>query len=107
MIILCLILASCGGSAGSRQLDLTFNDSGLEPTRLEAYVGEQVFIRIRNDLPVARSLTIELRSGQRTVSIEPGVDSILTFPATDPGTFRYFCPLSDCAGIEGEITILP
>lgn len=85
-------LAACGGALPpERQLELMVTAAGYAPARLEARVGEQVFIRFQNRDRVAHSLTVELPAGQRTVAAEDGVDAVLSFPASEAGTFRFYC----------------
>lgn len=101
-----LILVGCGTLPPERRLDLTVTATGYAPARLEARVGEQVFIRLRNADSIAHSLTVELPSGPRTVSVEDGVDAILAFPAREAGTFRLYCTVPGHRE-EAEIVIEP
>ncbi|MGQ9927508.1 MAG: cupredoxin domain-containing protein [Chloroflexaceae bacterium] len=106
LVLALLSLVACGTMPRERQLELTVTAAGYDPPRLEARVGEQVFIRFRNADTIAHNLTIELPSGRRTVSAEPGVDAILAFPARQPGTFRMFCTVPGHTE-QGELIILP
>lgn len=102
-----IVLTGCGGSLPpERRLDLTVTANGYEPVALEARVGEQVFIRFRNRDTVAHSLTVELPRGQRTVAAEDGVDAVLSFPARDAGSFRYYCVVPGHSE-EGTIVVAP
>ncbi|HMQ35188.1 MAG TPA: cupredoxin domain-containing protein [Chloroflexaceae bacterium] len=92
LILALLALAACGGPMpAERRLDLTVTAAGYDPPGLEARVGEQVFIRFQNRDDIAHSLTVELPGGPRTVSAEARVDAVLSFPAGQAGTFRFFC----------------
>jgi plastocyanin len=105
LVVLLLALAGCGGPLPpERQLDLMVTADGYAPVQLEAQVGEQVFIRFQNRDTVAHSLTVELPSGQRTVAAEDGVDAVLSFPALEPGAFRFFCNVPGHSE-TGEIVI--
>jgi plastocyanin len=100
-----LSLAACGGRLPpERRLELAVTAAGYEPATLEARVGEQVFITFQNRDTRAHSLTIELPTGQRTVSAEDRVDAVLTFPAATAGTFRMFCSVPGHSE-EGVIVI--
>lgn len=100
-----LALAACGGPLpAERRLDLAVTAAGYDPPGLEARVGEQVFIRFQNRDDVAHSLTVELPSGPRTVSAEARVDAVLSFPAGEAGSFRFFCAVPGHAE-EGVIVI--
>ncbi len=97
-------LAACGQLPPERRLELAVTAAGYAPARLEARVGEQVFIRFQNRDDIAHSLTVALPAGQRTVSAEPRVDAVLSFPAAEAGTFRYFCVVPGHSE-EGELVI--
>lgn len=84
-------LTACGTPPPERRLDLTVTAAGYAPATLEARVGEQLFIRFKNGDRVAHNLTVDLPSGSRTVSAEPGVDAILALTLREPGTFRMYC----------------
>lgn len=86
-----LALAACGTPPPERRLDLFVTSQGYSPGRLEAQVGEQLFIRFKNDDTLAHSLTVDLPSGSRTVSAEAGVDAILALSMQEAGTFRLYC----------------
>lgn len=85
------LLAACGSPPPERRLDLTVSAAGYAPATLEARVGEQLFIRFKNADVIAHSLTVDLPSGSRTVSVEPGVDAILALPLREAGSFRMYC----------------
>ncbi|MCX7790788.1 MAG: cupredoxin domain-containing protein [Chloroflexaceae bacterium] len=106
LILYLLGLVACGTVPRERQLELTVTAAGYDRPRLEAQVGEQVFIRFRNADAIAHNLTIALPSGQRTVSADAGVDAILAFPARQAGTFRMFCTVPGHTE-QGELVILP
>jgi|YNPBryunderm2012_1023409.scaffolds.fasta_scaffold03365_3 plastocyanin len=106
LMLALLSLVACGTVPRERQLELTVTAAGYDTPRLEARVGEQVFIRFRNADTIAHNLTIELPSGRRTVSAEAGVDAILAFPARHAGTFRMFCTVPGHTE-QGELVILP
>ncbi len=106
LVVALLGLGACGSVPVERQLELTVTATGYDRPRLEARVGEQVFIRFRNADTIAHNLTIELPSGQRTVSAEAGVDAILAFPARQAGAFRMFCTVPGHTE-QGELVILP
>ncbi|MCS6882166.1 MAG: cupredoxin domain-containing protein [Oscillochloridaceae bacterium] len=106
LALILLGLGACGTLPPERQLELTVTAAGYDSPRLEARVGEQVFIRFRNADVIAHNLTIELPSGRRTVSAEAGVDAILAFPARQAGAFRMFCTVPGHTE-QGELVILP
>jgi plastocyanin len=101
-----LFLAACGAPLPERRLDLVVRASGYTPTRLEAQVGEQLFIRFINEDSVAHSLTVELPSGSRTVSAQDGVDAILALTLRDAGSFRFHCTVPGHSE-EGVLVVEP
>lgn len=102
---LALLLAGCGGTMPpERQLTVTVTAAGFSPARIEARKGDLVVLTLQNRDDVGHSLTIELPSGRRAVSSEAHVDAVMTFPATDVGTFRIFCSVPGHTE-EGEIVI--
>jgi sirohydrochlorin ferrochelatase len=104
--LLALLLAGCGSVPPERRLDLTVTAAGYSQSRLEAQVGEQLFITLRNEDTQAHSLAVELPSGRRTVSTEAGVDAILAISARDAGTFRLFCTVPGHSE-QAELVVLP
>jgi plastocyanin len=90
-LLLIIALAACGEPPAERRLDLTVAADGYREAQLEATVGEQLFITLRNEDSVAHSLTVDLPSGSRTVSAEDGVDAILALTLREPGAFRMYC----------------
>lgn len=89
-----------------RRLDLVVRPEGYTVARVEARVGEQLFITLRNEDTRAHSLTAELPSGSRTVSAEAGVDAILAINARDAGTFRLYCVVPG-HDEQAELVVLP
>lgn len=108
VLLALLLLGACGGSPPpERQLEVTATEMQFTPDRLEARVGEQVFIRLRNRGTVAHSLTIDLPTGQRTVSADAGVDAILTFTAAEAGSYRFYCRIPGHEAQQGTLVITP
>lgn len=103
-----LLLGACGGPPPpERQLEVTATEMQFTPDRLEAHVGEQVFVRLRNRGTVAHSLTIDLPTGQRTVSADAGVDAILSFTAIEAGSYRFYCRIPGHEAQQGTLIIAP
>lgn len=89
---LALLLVGCGGALPpERRLEVTVTAAGFSPARLEARRGDLVVITLRNRDEVGHNLTIELPTGRRSISSEARVDAVMTFPANDVGTFRFYC----------------
>jgi uncharacterized cupredoxin-like copper-binding protein len=92
LLALLLTLAACGGPLPSeRALDVTVTTAGYEPALLEAQVGEMLIIRLRNRDTIAHNLTLELPTGVRSISVEAGVDVLLSLPVRHAGSFRFYC----------------
>ncbi|MCS6889716.1 MAG: cupredoxin domain-containing protein [Chloroflexus sp.] len=101
------LLSACGEPLRERTIEVTATEMRFDPDRIEARTGEQVFLRLRNRGQVAHSLTIELPSGDRTVSAEPGVDAILAFRAPVPGEYRFYCRIPGHEAQQGILVVLP
>ena len=86
-----LALGACGDLPPERRLELVVTAGGYAPGQLAGQVGEQIFIRLLNSDTIAHSLSVELPSGTRTVSADPGKDVVLAISARDAGTFRLYC----------------
>ncbi len=104
--LMLFVLSACGSLPSERQLALTVTAQGYDQPRLEARVGEQVFLRFRNDDTIAHNLNVDLPTGRRTVSADAGVDAVLAFPAREAGSFRLFCTVPGHSE-EAELVILP
>lgn len=100
-------LAACGEPLRERTIEITATEMRFDPDRVEAQTGEQIFLRLRNRGQVAHSLTIELPSGDRTVSADPEVDAILAFRAPAPGEYRFYCRIPGHEAQQGTLIILP
>lgn len=99
-----LFIAACGGPLPpERSLTVTATEMRFTPDVLTARVGEQVFIRFKNEGQVAHNLVVALPFGDRRISAEAGVDAILVFPAREAGTFRFYC---DIPGHEEQVGTL-
>jgi plastocyanin len=101
-----LLLAGCGAPLRETNLELTVKDGVYLQPSLTAPAGSSVSIRFQNRDMEAHSLTIELPSGDRTVSTEKLVDAILVFPAQEPGEYRYYCRVPGHTE-SGVLTITP
>jgi uncharacterized cupredoxin-like copper-binding protein len=77
------------------------------PSELQARQGAIVTITLDNQGKLAHNLLVELPSGTRQVAAEDGVDAVLTFPATDAGTFRFYCSIPGHEAMHGSLTIGP
>ncbi len=106
-VIALALLSACGEPLRERTIEVTATEMRFDPDRVEAQTGEQIFLRLRNRGQVAHSLTIELPSGDRTVSADPGVDAILAFRAPAPGEYRFYCRIPGHEAQQGTLIVLP
>ncbi len=110
LVLICLAaltLVACGEPLRERSIEITATEMRFDPDRVEARSGEQVFLRLRNRGQIAHSLTIELPTGDRTVSADAGVDAILSFRAPAPGEYRFYCRIPDHEAQQGILVVLP
>ena len=106
-ILAVILLNACGAPLRERTIEVTATEMRFDPDRIEVRTGEQVFLRLRNRGQIAHSLTIELPTGDRTVSADPGVDAILTFRAPAPGEYRFYCRIPGHEAQQGVLVVLP
>jgi plastocyanin len=109
VLVTLLILVWLGGCGQSLPRDTTLEvvatEMAFSPTALEATQGEMITIRLVNNGKEAHNLLVELPSGTRQIGAEDGVDAVLTFPASDQGTFRFYCSIPGHEAMEGTLTI--
>ncbi len=104
-ITLLAILSGCGPPLHERSITVESTEMRFIPDRLEATLGEQVFLNLRNTGKLGHSLTFQFPSGDRTISAEGGMEAIMAFPANVEGSFRFYCSVPGHAGMEGVIVI--
>lgn len=75
-LLLVLALAGCGGALPpERQLELTVTAAGYDQPRLEAQVGDQIFIRLRNRDTIAHNLVVDLPAPSASTVASPATPS--------------------------------
>jgi plastocyanin len=77
----------------------------FQPSRIVVNAGDAVTVRfIARDRPY--TFTIDAYRISRRAT--PGKDAVVEFCADQPGTFVYYCSLSDdarCRGMKGELVV--
>ncbi len=106
-ILAVMLLSACGEPLRERTIEVTATEMRFEPDQIEARTGEQVFLRLRNRGQVAHSLTLELPTGDRTVSADPGVDAVMIFRAPPPGEYRFYCRIPGHEAQQGILVVKP
>ncbi|MEI8306315.1 MAG: cupredoxin domain-containing protein [Chloroflexales bacterium] len=104
-IALLVILSSCGPPLHERSITIEATEMRFIPDKLEATLGEQVFLTLRNTGKLGHSLTFQFPAGDRTISAQGGMEAIMAFPANVAGSFRFYCSVPGHAGMEGVIVI--
>jgi uncharacterized cupredoxin-like copper-binding protein len=105
VVALAVLLAGCGAPLRERKLTIVATEMQFAPNRVEAEVGEQVFVTLSNKGKLAHNLVIELPAGDRTVAANDGVDAVLAFPAREAGSFRFYCSVPGHEAMAGTIEI--
>lgn len=109
VLLTLLMLVWLGGCSQPLPRDTTLEvvatEMAFRPTTLEATQGEMIVIRLVNNGKEAHNLLVELPSGTRQIAAEDGVDAVLTFPARDLGTFRFYCSIPGHEAMEGTLTV--
>jgi uncharacterized cupredoxin-like copper-binding protein len=104
-IALLLLLSSCGAPLHERSMTIEATEMLFSPNKVEAEVGEQVFVTLSNKGKLAHNLIFQLPAGDRTISANAGVEAVLAFPANDVGSFRFYCSVPGHEGMQGIIEI--
>ncbi len=101
------LLAGCGEPLPERSLTVVATEMRFEPDELRAKVGEQVFIRMDNEGEEAHNLILELPNADRQISANPGTSSVLSFRATEPGEYRFYCSIPGHEDQTGILIVEP
>ncbi len=76
----------------------------FDPTETSVPGGGDVTVAFENRATVPHNLTFDAPIGAATATIvDPGESETITFPAPDPGTYRFVCTLHP--GMEGSLTV--
>ena len=106
---LCLVglLAGCAQSANSdTAIRVVATEMAFAPNYIEVTQGDMVTIRLVNAGEIAHNLRIDLPTGTRQIAANEGVDALMTFPARDQGTFRFYCSIPGHEEMDGTLIIL-
>jgi uncharacterized cupredoxin-like copper-binding protein len=99
--------AAQGGGGGS-SVDLAATDFKFSPADPTAKAG-QVSFNVSNDGQTVHNLEVEGPNGEQELSsdLSPGQSGTLTIDMSKPGTYEFYCPVSNHRemGMEGEITV--
>jgi plastocyanin len=104
-IALLALLSSCGPPLHERSFTIEATEMRFIPNKVEAVVGEQVFVTLRNTGKLAHSLTFQFPAGDRTISADAGIEAVMAFPANTAGSVRFYCSLRGHEGMEGILEI--
>jgi plastocyanin len=108
LMLTCVLLAlmACNQPMpNERALRVVATEMQFAPNSLTAEVGDLVFITLVNEGQVAHNLLIDLPSGTRQVAANDGVDAVLSFPAREAGSFRFYCSIPGHEGMEGILEV--
>jgi uncharacterized cupredoxin-like copper-binding protein len=108
LFVVVTVLAGCGEPLPpERSLTVVATEMRFEPDELRAKVGEQVFIRMDNEGEEAHNLILELPNADRQISANPGTSGVLSFRATEPGEYRFYCSIPGHEDQTGILIIEP
>lgn len=107
-----LVLAACGGGGGdsgapAANLTLTAEDIKWDRTSLTARAGQTVNLTIKNAGTLEHNFAFD--EAQVNVTIPAGDTETVTFTASAPGTYTFYCniPGHSEAGMTGTFTVTP
>jgi plastocyanin len=97
------------GGGGGETLNVSETDFKLDPAEPTVNAGE-VTIKATNDGQTTHSLEVEGNGIEETElpnDLAPGDSGELTVDLSKPGTYEWYCPISNHRdlGMEGEITV--
>jgi uncharacterized cupredoxin-like copper-binding protein len=104
-LALAALMAGCGAPLRERAITIVATEMQFAPDRVEAAAGEQVFVTLSNQGALAHNLVVELPTGDRTVAANDGVDAVMSFPAQEAGSFRFYCSIPGHEAMTGVIEI--
>jgi nitrite reductase (NO-forming) len=104
-IALALLLGGCGAPLREAHITVVATEMSFAPDRIEARVGDQVFLTLSNKGEVAHNLIVELPSGDHTISAEAHVDAVMSFPAPRAGSYRFYCSLAGHEAMRGLLAV--
>lgn len=108
ILIVAVALGGCGEPLPpERSLTVVATEMRFEPDELRARVGELVFIRMDNEGEEAHNLILELPNADRQISANPGTSSVLSFRATEPGEYRFYCSIPGHEDQTGILIVEP
>jgi plastocyanin len=109
LILGCALLAltACNQPMpNERALRVVATEMQFAPSTISAEVGDLVFITLVNEGQIAHNLLIDLPSGTRQVAANDGVDAVLSFPANEAGSFRFYCSIPGHEAMEGRLEVV-
>lgn len=108
LVVALLAISSCGGPMPpQRNLTVVATEMAFTPNRLEAKVGDQIFLTFDNKGKLDHNLVINFAYGTRVISSQAGVSAVLAFPAREAGTFTFYCDLPGHAAQRGVLVVAP
>ncbi|NNJ10743.1 cupredoxin domain-containing protein [Chloroflexales bacterium ZM16-3] len=105
LLALAVILSGCGAPLRETHITVVATEMSFSPDKIEAHVGDQVFLTLSNKGKLAHNLIILLPSGDREISATDGVDAVMAFPAPKAGTYRFYCSLLGHEAMQGVLTV--
>lgn len=96
------------GGGGGETLDVSLVDFRIEPPNPSVQAGMVTF-NVSNDGQAPHNLEVEGPTGEAELEqdLAPGESGELTVDLSEPGTYKWYCPVGDheALGMVGEITV--
>ena len=124
VVLLSLMLVSCGGSGASTKIDVTMTDFQFQPNQFTVPAGQEITINATNNGAVVHNFVI-MKLGTSAgpsfddqdipnvfwqVELPPGSSTNTSFTApTDPGDYEVVCRTEGhiAAGMSAKLTVVP
>ncbi len=100
-----LSLVACSSTPKPKQVFLSAQDIVWDPPLIEAQVGQELTLTIRNDGALDHNFVSDELG--LDILISPGTSETVTFVVTEPGKLEFICniPGHEEAGMVGEIVV--
>ena len=96
------------GGGGGESVAVSETEFAIDPQDPTVKAGTVSF-NVSNDGQVVHNLEVEAPSGDQELDqdLQPGDTGTLEVDLSEPGTYRWYCPIDSHAaqGMEGEITV--
>lgn len=105
LLVFGLIMMACQSTPKTKLVTLIAEDIHWEPALIEAEIGQEIQLTIRNDGALDHSFVSD--DFEINLLLSPGEVETLSFVVSEAGTFSFICsiPGHEEAGMSGQIIV--